>query len=107
MTKRIFSLNFFDSFINGAVTVAIPLLMLEKGIDLGTIGLVFAFAPLAKLAVRIGSAAAADAVGERLFYVLNAASNLVQSLCYLFFQTPAGFAAGKTLDGRRTRSSGL
>ena len=99
MTKRIFSLNFFDSFINGAVTVAIPLLMLEKGIDLGTIGLVFAFAPLAKLAVRIGSAAAADAVGERLFYVLNAVSNLVQSLCYLFFQTPAGFAAGKTLDG--------
>jgi MFS family permease len=99
MVKRIFSLNFFDSFINGAVTVAIPLLMLEKGIGIETIGLVFAIAPLARLAVRIGSAAMADAIGERVFYFLNAASNLAQSLCYLFFQTPAGFAAGKALDG--------
>ena len=99
MVKRIFSLNFFDSFINGAVTVAIPLLMLEKGIGIETIGLVFAIAPLARVAVRIGSAALADQIGERVFYFLNAASNLVQSLCYLLFQTPAGFMAGKALDG--------
>ena len=99
MVRRIFSLNFFDSFINGAVTVAIPLLMLERGIDLATIGLVFALAPLAKLAVRLLSAALADQIGERAFYFLNAMSNLSQSLCYLFFQTPAGFAVGKAFDG--------
>ena len=99
MVKRIFSLNFFDSFINGAVTVAIPLLMLDKGIGIETIGLVFAIAPLARVAVRVGSAALADQIGERVFYFLNAASNLAQSLCYLLFQTPAGFAAGKALDG--------
>ena len=73
--------------------------MLEKGIALGTIGLVFALAPLARLFVRLASAAAADVVGERLFYILNAGANFAQSICYLFFQTPLGFAAGKAFDG--------
>ncbi len=33
MVKRIFSLNFLDSFVYGITTVAVPLLMLERGIS--------------------------------------------------------------------------
>lgn len=99
MIKRIFTLNFLDSFVAGIVTVAVPLLMLERGISLAAIGIIFALAPIAKLLVRLSSAAIADAMGERVFYSLSAAANAAQSAIYLLFQTPSGFAAGKALDG--------
>jgi len=101
MVKRVFGLNFFDSFIFGITTVAVPLLMLERGIDLAAIGMALSLAPLAKALVRLASAAAADAIGERIFYSLNGVSNLLLAPIYFFSNSAAGFALGKAVDGAR------
>ena len=101
MVKRIFTLNFLDSFVFGITTVIVPLLMLERGIGVAAIGLVFAFSPLAKVAVRLASAAAADAFGERLFYTLNALSNFLQAPIYFLSSGALGFGIGKVVDGAR------
>lgn len=101
MVKRVFTLNFLDSFVVGITTVIVPLLMLERGIGVAAIGLVFAFSPIAKVAVRLISAAAADAFGERLFYTLNAASNFLQAPIYFLSTGALGFGIGKVVDGAR------
>jgi len=101
MLKRLYTINFIDSFIVGATTVIVPLLMFERGIDLAVIGLVFALAPLAKLAVRIAGSAIVDSSGDRITYVFSSICNFLLSLAYLFSSTAAGFAAGKLLDGAR------
>lgn len=101
MVKRIFSLNFLDAFVFGITTIIVPLLMLERGISVAAIGIVFALAPVAKIAVRLVSAAAADAFGERPFYFLNAAANFIQAPIYLFASGAGLFAAGKLVDGAR------
>ncbi len=101
MVRRVFWLNFFDAFIGGIVTLAVPLAMLEQEIDLALIGLVFAAAPLAALAVRMAASVLADLAGERICYSLSAASNAAQGAAYLFSPTALGFAAGKLFDGAR------
>lgn len=101
MVKRIYSLNFFDSFVFGITTVAIPLLMLERGIDIAAIGIALSLAPLVKTLVRLFSAAVADAVGERLFYTLNGIANFLLAPIYYFSTGAAGFGLGKAVDGAR------
>ena len=87
MLKRLYAINFVDAFIVGVITVIVPLLMLERGIDIATIGLVFAAAPLAKAAMRLASSALADSLGDRIVYVMSSASDFLQSLSYLFSKT--------------------
>lgn len=101
MLKRIFTINFLDSFAFGITTVALPLLMLERNIDIVSIGLVFSLGPIFKLAVRLASAGIADSLGERWFFTLNGAANFAQSSLYALSTTPALFAAGKAVDGAR------
>jgi len=101
MLKRLYTINFVDAFIVGAMTVLVPLLMLDRGIDIATIGIVFAVAPLAKAAVRLAGAGMADSLGDKVVYVSFAAFNFFQSLAYMISTTAAGFAAGKLLDGAR------
>jgi len=101
MLKRLYTINFIDAFIAGAVTVLVPLLMLERGIGLATIGIVFSLAPLAKVLARLAGAAIADSVGDRAIYISSSALNLLQSAAYMASSTAAGFAAGKLLDGAR------
>lgn len=101
MLKRIFALNFLDAFIFGVTAVAVPLLLLDRGVDLATIGIVLSLAPLAKLFMRLASAAFAESAGERVFYSLNSAGNFGQAVAYALATTPLGFAAGRFLDGAR------
>ncbi|MCX8196910.1 MAG: MFS transporter [Candidatus Micrarchaeota archaeon] len=102
MVRKVFWLNFFDSFIGGAIILAVPLLMLQLEIDVKEIGLVFAVAPLASFGARIISSVIADRIGEKVFYILNALCNAAQSLLYLFVPSTFGFAAGKMFDGARS-----
>ena len=101
MLKRVFTINFLDSFIFGATTVVLPLLMLDRGISIASIGVAFALAPLAKMLVRLFAAAWADKAGERLFYTLNGFGNAAQSVAYILAQSAPGFAFGKAIDGAR------
>ncbi|MFA6489767.1 MAG: hypothetical protein WCT52_03710, partial [Candidatus Micrarchaeia archaeon] len=104
MLRRLYTINFIDAFISGATTVLVPLLMLERGIDIATIGLVFAAAPFAKALVRVAGATIADSMGDRVMYVFASVSDLLLSIAYLFSTTAAGFGAGKLLDGARESS---
>ena len=101
MLRRLYTINFIDAFIVGAVTVLVPLLMLQRGIDIAMMGLVFAAAPLAKAAVRLASAGIADSFGDRVVYIAACAANFLETAAYLFAGTAAGFGAGKLLDGAR------
>ena len=101
MVKKIFTLNFLDSFVFGVTTIAIPLLMLERNISIAAIGLVFSLAPIAKMLVRLAAAGLADAAGERWFYVLNGLANFFQSVAYALSNSPLGFGLGKAIDGAR------
>ncbi|MCX6770642.1 MAG: MFS transporter [Candidatus Micrarchaeota archaeon] len=101
MLKRLYTINFIDAFIVGAMTVLVPLLMLDRGIGIATIGIVFAVAPLAKAAVRLVGAGMADSLGDRVVYILFSAFNFLQSAAYMVSTTATGFAAGKLLDGAR------
>ena len=102
MVRRIFGINFFDSFIDGIVTVAVPLLMLERGIDLATIGIVFAITPLVKLVLRMISSAVADKRGEKAFYTLNGLANLAQAIVLVFSHSPLLFGVARLFNGART-----
>ena len=101
MLKRFYAINFIDAFICGVTTVIVPLLMLERGIDITTIGFVFAAAPLAKAVVRIAGAAIADSFGDRIIYASATISDFLLSTVYFLSTTATGFAAGKLLDGTR------
>ena len=101
MLKRLYGVNFFDAYISGAVTVAIPLMMLQYGVEIAAIGLVFSFSPLVKLAVRLIAAAVADSTGDKIIYVISSFFNLAQAICYGFFPSTLGFLAGKSIDGAR------
>ena len=101
MLRRLYTINFIDAFIAGVTTVLIPLLMLERGIDVVTIGLVFAAAPFAKIVIRLAGAAIADSLGDRIIYVASSASDFLLSITYFVSSTATGFAAGKFLDGAR------
>jgi len=101
MLKRLYTINFIDAFIVGAMTVLVPLLMLDRGIDIATIGIVFALAPLAKAVVRLAGAGMADMHGDRVVYISSSVFNFLQSVAYMVSTTATGFAAGKFLDGAR------
>jgi MFS family permease len=102
MLKRIYGLNFLDSFIVGITTVVVPLLMLERGIDIATMGVAFSLAPLFGVAVTLAAAAAADMIGERVIYSLNALCNFAQAIVYAFARTAPFFSLGKIMDGTRS-----
>jgi len=101
MLKRLYSINFIDAFISGVTTVLVPLLMLERGIGLATIGIVFAASPLAKAIMRVAGAAIADSLGDRIVFISASVSDFLLSLVYFFSTNAIGFASGKLLDGAR------
>ena len=101
MLRRLYTINFIDAFIVGGMTVLVPLLMAARGIDITTIGLVFAAAPLAKAIVRLASAGIADSFGDRVIYIVACIANFLETITYMLSSAAAGFGAGKLLDGAR------
>jgi len=51
--KRILAITFLNFFISGGLTLAIPLLLLERNVDLAEIGLVISILPLVFLVARL------------------------------------------------------
>jgi len=102
MLKRIYCLNFLDAFIVGITIVIVPLLMLDRGIDIAAMGIAFSLAPLFGILVRLASAFAAETVGEKPLYALNALCNFAQAAVYFFARSASWFSLGKILDGTRS-----
>lgn len=61
--RRLVAVNVLDAFIGGAYMLTISLLLVERKIDIATIGVVFSAFPVAFAVCRMLFASAADTVG--------------------------------------------
>jgi MFS family permease len=103
--KRITAIAFLNHFVSGALTLLIPLLLLEKNVNLAEIGIVLSVLPIVFLVARLLLAAAADAMGwSHVFLLVNWPTTLISTLIYYFANSLPGFFAGKVVEGFRESS---
>ena len=103
--KRVFAVTFLNYFVSGGLALIIPLLLLERNIDLAEIGLVISVLPLVFLVVRLLSAALADQVGWARFYLLlNWPGTLLSTLVYFLANSIPAFLLGKIIEAVKASS---
>jgi len=103
-TKLTILIQFQNSFISGVLTIALPLLMKEREIDIVTIGLIFACLPIIFQLSRMLFAIVSDFLGRKLFFVLNGFLNILSSLVYYLAYNPLQFLLGKVTEGTKSAS---
>jgi predicted MFS family arabinose efflux permease len=103
--KRILAITFLNFFISGGLTLAIPLLLLDRNIDLIEIGLVISVLPIVFMIVRLFMAAVADSKGWNRFYLLmNFPWSLLSTLVYFIANSTPMFFLGKVLEAFKESS---
>ena len=103
--KRILAITFLNYFVSGGLTLAIPLLLLERNVDLAEIGIVLSVLPLVFMVVRLLFAALADLVGWARFYILlNWPGTLFSTLIYFIATSTPAFLLGKIVEAVKESS---
>jgi MFS family permease len=103
--KRILAITFLNFFISGALTLAIPLLLLERNVDLVEIGVVISVLPLVFMVVRILMAVIADSKGWNRFYILmNWPWSMLSTFVYFIAGSIPMFLLGKVLEALKESS---
>jgi MFS family permease len=103
--KRILAITFLNFFISGGLTLAIPLLLLDRNIDLIEIGLVISVLPIVFMVVRLLMAAVADSKGWNRFYLLmNWPWSLLSTIVYFIASSTSMFLLGKVLEAFKESS---
>ncbi len=103
--KRILAITFLNFFISGGLTLAIPLLLLDRNIDLVEIGLVISVLPIVFMVVRLLMAAVADLKGWNRFYLLmNCPWSLLSTFIYLIASSTPMFLLGKVFEAFKESS---
>jgi predicted MFS family arabinose efflux permease len=103
--KRILAITFLNFFISGGLTLAIPLALLDRNVDLVEIGLVVSVLPIVFMVVRLFAAAIADSKGwNRLYLLMNWPSSLLATLVYFIASSPLMFLLGKFLEALKESS---
>jgi len=98
--KRVTALTFLNYFVSGGLTLAIPLLLLDRNIDLAEIGVILSVLPLVFLSVRMFFAALADQIGwAPLFILFNWPATLISTAIYFLANSVPAFLLGKTVEG--------
>jgi len=93
-----------NSFVSGILTVALPLMMKERNIDIVTIGFIFASMPIIFQLGRMFFATVSDFWGRKLFFVLNGFLGIISSSIYYLAHTPLEFLFGKVTEGTKNGS---
>ena len=96
--------NVLDAFLTGAYTLAIPLLLLERKVDVAVIGVVFAALPLTYMMSRTLFASLADRIGHGKFFNANALSNLATVVSYALSSSPISYGFAKGMQGVKDAS---
>ena len=97
--KRIFAITFLNYFVSGGLALTIPLLLLERNVNLAEIGIVVSILPLVFLAVRLLFAVFADQLGWAPFYLLlNWPGTVISTLIYFLATSISGFLLGKIVE---------
>ena len=103
--KRILAITFLNYFVSGGLTLTIPLLLLERNVDLAEIGIILSVLPLVFLVVRLFLAALADLVGWARFYLLlNWPGTLFSTLIYFIASSTPAFLWGKIVEAVKESS---
>jgi len=102
--NEIFSIQIINSMINGILMVVLPLLMLNRGIDVVSLGLIYASLPIIFQLTRLFFATLSDVRGRKLFFVSNGVLNVLALFTYYLAFSPFQFLFGKITEGTRDAS---
>jgi len=103
--KRILAITFLNYFISGGLTLAIPLLLLDRNVDLVEIGVVISVLPIVFMVVRLLMAAIADSKGWNRFYLLmNWPWSILSTFVYFIASSTPMFLLGKFLEALKESS---
>lgn len=84
--------------------IALPLLMLNRGIDVVSLGLIYASLPMIFQLTRLFFATLSDVKGRKLFFVSNGILNILTLFTYYLAFSPFQFLFGKITEGTRDAS---
>lgn len=102
LLRRISTTTFLNFFVSGAITLVIPLLLLERNVSINEIGVVLSILPLVFLIARLLFAAIADYIGwSHLFLLINWPTAVASTICYYFASSILVFMLGKFAEGLR------
>jgi MFS family permease len=96
--------NVLDAFLTGAYTLAIPLLLLERKVDVAVIGVVFAAMPLTFMMSRTLFASLADRIGHGKIFNASALSSLATVVSYALSSSPISYGFAKSMQGVKDAS---
>lgn len=103
--KRILAITFLNFFISGGLTLAIPLLLLDRNVDLVEIGVVISVLPIVFMVVRLLMAVIADSRGWNRFYILlNWPWSVLSTFVYFIASSTPMFLLGKFLEALKESS---
>ena len=107
MSKTIqnaFIIQALNAFVYGSMTLLVPLLMIERGLDIESMGLIFAALPIMSQLLRMTFGIVSDFIGRKIFYKINSIMNLIFMGIYYFSYGPYDFLLGKLAEGLRNAS---
>lgn len=102
--KNAFAIQAINAFIKGVIFIVLPLLMLDRGVSVESMGVIFAVMPLVSQTSRILFGIVSDYIGRKKFYFLNGLMNIAFLGVYYLATTPLGFLLGKVTEGVRNAS---
>jgi len=103
--KRVVAITFLNYFVTGGLALTIPLLLLERKVNLAEIGFVISILPLVFLFVRLLFAALADQLGWAPFFVLlNWPGTFFSTTIYFLANSTFVFFLGKIVEAVKESS---
>ena len=97
--RSAYAIQGINAFIFGVTFIVVPLLMVERGIDVQSMGLIFAALPLVSQFTRLLFGCVSDYTGRRLIYLVNALANTAFLAAYYLATGAVGFLTGKLFEG--------
>ncbi len=97
--RRLVALNVLDAFIQGVYMWTIPLLLVERNITLTGVGLIFSIYAIVFPMCRVLLASAADSIGLKRIFQLNALGSLASVALYASSSSPFSYSAAKAAQG--------
>jgi hypothetical protein len=103
--KRVLAITFLNFFISGGITLAIPLLLLDRNVDLVEISVVISILPLVFMIARLFVALVADLKGwNRVYTLLNWPSSVLATFIYFVANSTPMFLIGKIAEAMKESS---
>lgn len=103
--KRVIAITFLNYFVTGGLTLTIPLLLLDRNVNLAEIGFIISILPLVFLFVRLLLAALADQLGWAPFFMLlNWPGTFFSTLTYFLANSTPAFLFGKIIEAVKESS---